>query len=246
MVSGADVIYQAVFVDGLWRGIADFLYRVDAPSRFGTWRYEAYDTKLARHPKPNYILQLCWYTEQIERLQGAQPRQMHVALGSGEVASYSPTDFLAYFRAVRDRFARALGEQRQTYPNPVSHCRICGYAAHCEQQRSADDHLSLVAGIRRDQIERLNANDVTTVVQLSGVPSGALVGITETTLEKLTRQARLQVEARSAPHRYELLPPQNSVDSLSHASRSGTRRSRPIGGLAISQHYTPTLWRTVL
>ena len=48
MRAGDQVIYQAVFVDGDSRGIADFLVRVEAPSLPGGCSYEAWDTKLAR------------------------------------------------------------------------------------------------------------------------------------------------------------------------------------------------------
>ena len=58
MRKGADVIYQGVFVDGSWRGIADFIERVDSPSALGDWSYEVSDTKLARHAKPAHVLQL--------------------------------------------------------------------------------------------------------------------------------------------------------------------------------------------
>ena len=40
MRDGADVIYQGVFVDPPWRGVADFLFRVDTPSALGGWSYE--------------------------------------------------------------------------------------------------------------------------------------------------------------------------------------------------------------
>src|SRR3954465_2953530 len=98
MQDGAEVIYQGVFVDVPWRGVADFLIRVDRPSRFGPWSYEAADAKLARHPKPYFILQVCWYTEQLARLQGVAPHRMHVILGSRETIDYAPSDFLAYYR----------------------------------------------------------------------------------------------------------------------------------------------------
>ena len=32
--------------------------------------YEVVDTKLARHSKPAYVLQLCFYSEQVGRIQG--------------------------------------------------------------------------------------------------------------------------------------------------------------------------------
>src|SRR5262245_57298506 len=35
MEQGVDVIYQATLFDGMWRGYADFLLRVDGPSRLG-------------------------------------------------------------------------------------------------------------------------------------------------------------------------------------------------------------------
>ena len=43
-------------------GFADFLLRADTPSDLGAHSYEAYDTKLAKHPKPYFILQLGFYT----------------------------------------------------------------------------------------------------------------------------------------------------------------------------------------
>src|SRR5688572_8871396 len=45
-----DVIYQGVLAHETWRGVADFLLRRPDGS------YEALDTKLARSPKPAYIL----------------------------------------------------------------------------------------------------------------------------------------------------------------------------------------------
>ena len=70
MCDGADVIYQAVFVDDDWRGVSDFLVRVERPSALGAWSYEAWDTKLARHTKPYFVLQLCFYTEQTRTTSG--------------------------------------------------------------------------------------------------------------------------------------------------------------------------------
>jgi uncharacterized protein len=61
MRAGADYIYQAVFSSHGWRGIADFLERIDRPSALGTWSYQVLDTKLARHPRPEHALQLSFY-----------------------------------------------------------------------------------------------------------------------------------------------------------------------------------------
>src|SRR3972149_5496506 len=52
MRAGAAYIYQAVLVLDGWRGLADFLERIERPSALGSWSYEVLDTKLARGPKP--------------------------------------------------------------------------------------------------------------------------------------------------------------------------------------------------
>lgn len=208
MKGGAEVIYQGVFADDGWRGIADFLIRVERPSRLGGWSYEACDAKLARHPKPYFILQLAWYTEQLARIQGVMPEHMQVVLGTGETMAFEPHDFLAYYRAVRARFVRAVGARRETYPLPVPHCGLCGYDSHCEAQREADDHLSLVAWMRRDQVERFEAAGVQTVAALATFDPATPTGIAPQTQQRLVRQATLQVAARTDGHRYELLRPE--------------------------------------
>ena len=104
----AEVIYQPYLVsaDGRWRGFADFLERTPA----GT--YEPVDTKLARSAKPSHLLQLLFYAEQVERLQGAPVERVHVENGRGERESFRVAEFQAYYRRVRWRFldcARARG-----------------------------------------------------------------------------------------------------------------------------------------
>lgn len=51
MRTGVDVIAQADLSDGRWRGRADVLLKVAAPSDLGTWSYELVDTKLARETR---------------------------------------------------------------------------------------------------------------------------------------------------------------------------------------------------
>src|SRR4051794_18208032 len=139
MRAGRDVIYQAAFQDGGWRGYADFLIRVDTPSALGEWSYEAYDTKLATHPKPYFVFQLLFYSEQVERVQGTAPERMHVVLGTREVHSFRPRDFSAYARYVRERFVSTLrgyaAGDAPPYPYPVEHCSYCDWWRRCRDKR---------------------------------------------------------------------------------------------------------------
>ncbi|MGH2489673.1 MAG: TM0106 family RecB-like putative nuclease, partial [Candidatus Limnocylindria bacterium] len=125
MAAGADVIYQATFFDGRWRGHADFLLRVerpDRPSRWGAYHYEVADTKLARHVKAGAVLQICTYIALLTELQGVEPEWLHVVLGgsAGGRRTLRVADFMAYYRAARRRFDEAVGPQAApaAYPPP--------------------------------------------------------------------------------------------------------------------------------
>ncbi len=124
MRKGVDVIYQATFFDGRWRGHADFLLRVETPSDLGDWSYEVADAKLARRVKAAAILQMCAYSEQLARLQGVAPRHIHVITGDGERHTVKLSDYSAYYRALKARYeALVLCEpDTSTYPEKVDHC----------------------------------------------------------------------------------------------------------------------------
>jgi predicted RecB family nuclease len=224
MAMGADVIYQATFFDGTWRGHADFLLRVDGvgrPSVWGPWHYEVADTKLARHVKASAVLQICSYIDQLERIQGVRPEWMHVALGGSArtVERLRVDDYMAYYRSARDQFLATMADETPpkyppaaSYPEPVEHCEVCRWAAECAQRRRTDDHLSLVAGISGRQRQALGLRTITTLEALGDLVlpmTPPLEGIGAGALVRVREQARIQLEGRrSDENRYELfLPP---------------------------------------
>ena len=223
MAAGADVVYQATFFDGTFRGHADFLLRVDAParaSRWGPYHYEVADTKLARHVKASAILQICSYIDQLERIQGVRPEWLHVALGGSAraVERLRVDDYMAYYRSARDRFLATLTDETPaayppiaTYPDPVEHCDVCRWAAECATRRRADDHLSLVAGITARQRRALIERGVPTLENLGDlvVPmEPALEGVGEGALVRVHEQARIQLQGRREDRlKYELFLP---------------------------------------
>lgn len=212
MRSGAEVIYQGALLDSGWRGYADFLERVASPSpAFGNYSYEVLDTKLARTTRPRFLVQLCLYSELLQRVQGRPPEWMHVVSGSGERHSFRVDEFSAFYRRLRRRYEARLAEEfGATYPQPVAHCELCGYSDHCEASWEADDHLSLVAGIGRAQVVRLTEAGITTCADLAvATPSGRPRRIGAGAFERMREQARLQVHERSTGEQvYELLAPE--------------------------------------
>jgi predicted RecB family nuclease len=194
--SGPDVIYQGAFFDGRWQGFADFLLRVERPSRLGSFSYEVADTKLARHAKAAALLQTCAYSAQLEAIQGRSPDAIHVVLGDDSTASFRHSDFSAYFRAVRTHFDEAVGETGATYPERVEHCSVCRWADRCTAQWRSDDHLNFVAGLARSQITKLSTVGVSTLTSLARSPLSHVAGMADRTLGNLERQARLQLQQR--------------------------------------------------
>ncbi|HEY6782921.1 MAG TPA: TM0106 family RecB-like putative nuclease, partial [Candidatus Dormibacteraeota bacterium] len=210
MAEGYDVIYQPTFFDGRWMGRADFLLRVETPSSRWAWAYEAADAKLARRVRAEAILQLCEYSAHLERLQGKPPASMQVILGDGVPHSYRVDEFSAYHASVKLDFESAMVKDSvATYPDPVAHCNVCGFAARCAAQRKQDDHLSQVARMRSGQVLALKTADIATVTALATAPADAEppARMSQATFDELRAQAALQ---HRGPHytgvpRHELL-----------------------------------------
>jgi len=198
MRAGAEIIYQATFVREGWRGRADFLERVERPTSLGAWGYEALDAKLARAEKPVYVLQLCFYTAAIEAIQRAAPAEMHVLLGIGERRRLRYTDFAAYYRRVQAGFTAALARGGVTEPYRVDHCSLCEFRRVCQERWEQEDHLLLVANIRRDSVTRLRAAGIETLAVLGGAEAARRIPqLPPRTFETLRDQAALQLHRRT-------------------------------------------------
>jgi predicted RecB family nuclease len=232
MERGAEVIAQGALRDGGWFGRPDVLRRVDEPSAKWAWSYEVADTKLARETKATTILQLSLYSELLGKIQGTMPEFLWVVPpGTGFAGEkYRVTEYAAYYRYVRKRLLETAGEgvDQETYPEPVEHCNICRWFKECDTRRRADDHLSLVAGIRRQQRDQFEEWNRETMAKLAVLPipleerpkHGARAGY-----ERAREQARVQVEGRTEKRLvHEALPvaagiglcrlPEPSVDDL--------------------------------
>jgi uncharacterized protein len=192
----ADVIYQPYLSDGSWRGFADFLERQPDCA------YDAVDTKLARSAKPAHVLQLCFYSEQLGRIQGKLPERFHIELGTGRRETFRTSAYMAYDRRARERLLAALDAEPDTYPWPCEHCGICDFRHLCYRQLENDDNPVLVAGLGRRNVDRLAAGGITTLTELGRTePSAQVDGIRPEIFERLRHQASLQLHFRETGER---------------------------------------------
>jgi uncharacterized protein len=216
MRAGIPIIVQGALADGRWGGRPDILKRVEHPSLFGGWSYEVLDTKLARETKSGTILQLCRYSDLLTRAQGQAPEQMYIVSPWSEFQPqcFRVDEFAAYYRLVKASLETAVTDTvpEATYPEPKEHCDICRWRVQCDARRRADDHLCLVAGISKLQINELRKRGINTMASLASIPlplQWKPERGSPQTYERVREQARVQVEAREKEASvYEVLTPE--------------------------------------
>ncbi len=113
-------------------------------------------------------------------------------------------------RAAKRRFVDAVDAlDPDTVPERVTACDQCVWSVRCDGVRRDVDHLSLVAGMRRDQTKRLVAAGIATLERLATAAEDAHPPkMAVQTFANLRRQAALQLNQRTTgAHSYELLAP---------------------------------------
>jgi uncharacterized protein len=209
MQDGADYIYQARLKQGIYYGWADFLKKTNKPSSLGQWSYEVIDTKLARETKAGSVLQICFYSQIIQQIQGVLPEYMYIKTPD-QLEPYRVDDFMAYFRLVQSRLTMAVANPQPVYPEPVPHCEVCDWWDHCNKRRRDDDHLSFVAGMGSAQIREVRSWDINTLEAMAEHPLPIKHKPSRGSVEtytKLREQARVQLQSRREKRPvHEILP----------------------------------------
>ena len=181
-----------------------------ARRELGDWSYEVADAKLARITKPTSSSSSRPTRRCSSELQG------HAAGGAGRAAgrrharhaTAPPTSPPTCERCAAAPTRRSTPASATPTRCPARTAAICGYRRACEQRRVDDDHLSLVAGLRRDQVARAGGGR-------RAHPDGAgraardrprCRGCRATRWPSCARQAALQLQERvTGEQRYELL-----------------------------------------
>jgi uncharacterized protein len=218
MTSGIPVIYQGVLRGGSgaleFSGRPDFLLRSDWRFEFTEkgftakqvdgWSggYTAWDAKLSSTAKPEYQMQVGLYVDVLRQLEMAADHNHGLILGSEELASFDAAAVLSQMIEVRNSFIKTVFQVADEAPQRIedigslvcdasSYCEICEYPKLCQHMRNQTNHLQLVAGITRANIESLHRSGIKTVKQLSQFDSPT-DKLSKHQVEKLALQARLQ------------------------------------------------------
>lgn len=193
IANGAPVIYQGAFANGRWLGFPDFLVRTGRMAD-GTWRYEPEDAKLARKAKAGHVLQLGIYSVLLHEAAASPISGGAIHVGGAEAERFD----LKRTRHITARLMRKFEAfadlaVRETRPVRAAACNQCPFQPKCEAEWRAADSPVFVAGIRGDQILKLETAGVTTLSTLAGLdPATPMGGIGKDGFAKLVNQARLQ------------------------------------------------------
>ncbi len=219
--SHAPIIYQAALNDERFSGFADFVVLDESE------RYQIWDTKLARSPKPYYAIQLCCYSEMFAATtSGDLPERFGIILGTKDRVEFRVEEFIHYYRRVKSKFLEMQDNFTNDIagrPEPLPGADHGRWTSHAGKFFDDSDHLVRVAGITVGQIKKLKLAGITTMAQLASASRQSIPKLASDSLEKLVTQARLQCATRddrandaNAAARYELL------------SQSGTN-GEPVG-----------------
>ena len=209
--SKAPIIYQAALEDARFAGFADFLI-LDESGRYQVW-----DTKLARSPKPYYAVQLCCYSEMLAAMTGAlMSERFGIILGTKDRVEFRVEDFIHYYRSIKASFLAmqdAFTGKMTDRPEPLPRADHGRWTSHAEKYFHDTDHLVGVAGISVSQIKKLKRAGIATVSDLAAASGKSIRKLASESLEKLIAQARLQCQTRvdrienpDAAPRFEILP----------------------------------------
>lgn len=196
MAEGHEIIFQAELWDDQFAGFADFLVRAQGTSKFGDYIYEPWDTKLALHAKPYYLVQLACYADMLTLAQGAQPQHLYVVLGDKSERRFRTQDYMYFYRQLRQAFLLQQQKFDENEPPEFGGKEDFGrWTTHAERIIKETDHLCQVANIRMVQIRRLKEAGIDTMTGLAKTKACTVERMKQETFDLLKWQARLQVES---------------------------------------------------
>ena len=225
--NGTDKIYQAAIGADKMFGYVDILEKTKGHSELGNYHYIPCDIKIATHPTPSAIIQLCCYCDILEKIQKVLPEEIKIITKDKTTHIFQTRQFFYFYQFLKKNF---LDYHSAFNPNNISipnkHQDHKGWNSFARKTLHKLDDISLVANIRQTHCERLKKQNINTMTNVAKCNPDRINGIARTTFNTLKDQAILQVSSREKtetvfkvlPHAeeerrgLEMLPPPNKWD----------------------------------
>ena len=198
MESGADLIYQAALSNHQFFGKPDFLIKIDGSSQFGDYQYKVLDAKLAKHLKPEYIIQLCCYSELLEHTQGNIFEVAQIYLGDDSYEDIKIIDFYVFYQKIKDEFIKDMQSVASEPPSPDNFTQWGSFSEYAESYFQEHDHLIQLPDIRQSQIKKLHQAKIITINNLLDTSIDQVSGMDQHVFKRLKNQAEMHVKTLNA------------------------------------------------
>ena len=226
--SGKEKIYQAAIGNNSLFGYADLLVKNPGHSKIGDYHYIPYDFKIARHPKPTALIQLCCYCDILQFIQGLLP-PVFVVVTKNETSHFFKTKaFFYFYQFLKENFLNyhsSFSKDRIPIPDKMAIHR--DWSLFARKRLHILDDISLVAGIRSSHHTILRKKSVKKLSDLvnykinthpiRGIPSAILKTLKDQAGMQLKSKGKAVPEFKVLPHTkerkgLEMLPPAHPAD----------------------------------
>ncbi|HEY2412129.1 MAG TPA: TM0106 family RecB-like putative nuclease [Pirellulaceae bacterium] len=146
----------------------DAIERVDVPSALGCFSYRAIQYVREPNPPVSAKLLLAYRSILLGEIQGKLPSSGVMICGPNLEPRQVKLDALEI--KVRELLKELAAQLEGTMEAPLvlnSHCAICEFRSACREEALKIDHVSLLGGIHRKEIDSYNRKGIFTVNQLS-------------------------------------------------------------------------------
>ena len=198
MRSGADLIYQATFSNNQFFGKPDFLIKIEGSSIFGDYKYKILDAKLAKHIKPEYVIQLCCYSELLEHAQGNISEIAQIYLGDNSYEDININDFYVFYQKIKEGFIVDMESVVSEPPSPDRFTQWGAFSGYAESYFQEHDHLIQLPDIRQTQIKKLNQAKIMTISNLLDTKIDRVPGMDQHVFNRLKNQAEMHDKTMNA------------------------------------------------
>ncbi|MBN1618926.1 TM0106 family RecB-like putative nuclease [Candidatus Dojkabacteria bacterium] len=219
MQDGVQLIYHGQLIKDELRGEPDLLRKVSSNPN----KYMAIDIKSGQgyeganneedetgKPKKHYAVQLCLYTDILERLGYSYSREGRIIDINNKEVEYTfdnpmgartPQTFWEYYIQIKEEVLLLLQNKTENKPASSSICKLCPWYSSCKNWIKENDDMTQIyrlgRSIRDTLREDLEINTVEDLLNinltqaLSNKSKNFLVGIGESTLSTVIQRARV-------------------------------------------------------
>jgi predicted RecB family nuclease len=175
MREGEAFIYQGRLSTASMRGNPDLLEKTKGESHFGSYYYipiemksgSAYENEEAERVKLHYALQLSFYADVLEKVQGVRPETGKIIDAESRIVPVGlkpfEEDYLGYLSEIRD----LLSGRTASEPCIGGVCSQCHWRSLCYSWAKERDDVSLIRKLNRSKRSALRKYGVRTVKELA-------------------------------------------------------------------------------